>query len=419
MLNTGQNILKYTIIFITLVYLSACSTLDKAADDILGRNTSTKPNTDQVYYPNNIEDAQNNKIGQITTKQYKIALFLPVKSGSIAIKKAAISLLNAARLANDEIKNPNMNLLVYPTDGTNNTIIPAAKRAVQDQIDLIIGPLLSPSVVAAKKYSEPAGIPMIAFSNNQASVNGGFSYLLSYLPEQNVSNIVSYALSQGHTNFGLFASNTPYGKRVGDTFIQNVHESGSKITNAVFFTENTADFYEKTKAVTEVELRSSPNTPTSWTSIMLPDRASVMMQVMPLFRNYEIDFKNTLFLGSGIWHDPRILEIEELDGAVFAAPNQKTMQVFEDRYQAAFKEKPTQIASLAYDAVGLASGLIRQYPNNPFDINNITNPNGFSGVGGIFRFKNNGLSERGLSILKIENKQFKLAVPAPNTFSGS
>ena len=406
--------MHYIILMVLIGLVSACSykPLDNIPlmNDVF--NTSTKP----VSKPR--QNVYNTK-PVIQRKKYKVALFLPLEANSVPIKKAALSLLNAARLAYKEVKNPYMELIIYPTDGTNNTIAPAAQRAVHDKIDLIIGPLLSPSVVAIRRYTEAAGIPMLAFSNDQKSVNGGLSYLLSYLPEQNVSNIVNYAIENGHSQFGIFASNTPYGKRISDIYQQEVNGRKGRVTNAVYFNENSADFYEKAKEISEIELRPSATQPTSWSAIMFADRASLMMQTVPLLTRYNVSFKNSLILGTGIWNDPRILEIEELDGAVFAAPNHKTIKIFQTRYAKMFQEKALTIASLSYDAVALASGLIKQYPNDAFSVKNITNPNGFTGVGGIFRFRNDGLSERGLSILQIKDRKFKVIIPAPDTFIGS
>ncbi len=420
MSRTVQKTIHYCMTLIIAVLLSACSYINSHVDTNHTNHTSggTFDNHQQhIPQPSPIDSQQLTSIPE--NKHYKIALFLPIKSSSVPIKTAALSLLNAARLAHQEINTKNMDLIVYPIDDTNETIIPAAERAVQDKVDLVIGPLLSPSVVTTRRYTEAAGIPMIALSNDQTAVNGGLSYLLSYLPEQNIANIVDYAFSQGHKDFGLFASNTPYGKRVGDTLIQEVNSRNGNVTKSVYFTENSADFYEKAKEVTEFDSRLSAETPTSWTSILLPDRATLMMHALPLLSRYNVNLKKSLLLGTGIWDDPRILEVEELDGAVFAAPNRTTLNIFETRYQEAYKEKPTTIASLGYDAVALVAGLIKRYPNNPFDIANITNPNGFTGVGGIFRFRKDGLSERGLSILRIQNKRFNLVIPAPDTFSGS
>ena len=271
--NISKKIIHYCFMFMIAVMLSACSHLN--TDTLFGNKQQKIPPSS---YPNN-QPVQT----PVANKHYKIALFLPVKSASVPIKTVALSLLNAARLAHQEINAPNMDLIVYPIDDTNGTIIPAAKRAVKDKVDLIIGPLLSPSVVTTRRYTEPAGIPMLALSNDQNAVGGGLSYLLSYLPEQNIANIVHYAISQGHKDFGLFASNTPYGKRVGDTLIQEVNSRNGRVTNSVYFTENSADFYEKVKQIAEFETRQSAETPTSWTSLLLPDRATLMMHTLPLF----------------------------------------------------------------------------------------------------------------------------------------
>ena len=55
------------------------------------------------------------------------------------------------------------------------------------------------------------------------------------------------------------------------------------------------------------------------------------------------------------------------------------------------------MASLAYDAVSLVALLSPGRPYHRFTIGALMDPNGFSGVNGIFRFKADGTSERGLA----------------------
>ena len=43
-------------------------------------------------------------------------------------------------------------------------------------------------------------------------------------------------------------------------------------------------------------------------------------------------------------------------------------------------------------------------------------PNGFSGVDGIFRFNADGTSERGLAVLEVRPGGFDVVNPAPTTF---
>ena len=46
----------------------------------------------------------------------------------------------------------------------------------------------------------------------------------------------------------------------------------------------------------------------------------------------------------------------------------------------------------------------------------LTNPNGFSGVDGIFRFRSDGSAERGLAILEVSPNGFAVVDPAPRSF---
>ena len=46
----------------------------------------------------------------------------------------------------------------------------------------------------------------------------------------------------------------------------------------------------------------------------------------------------------------------------------------------------------------------------------IGNPNGFSGVDGIFRFRPDGTAERGLAILEVRREGFRVISPAPDDF---
>ena len=57
-----------------------------------------------------------------------------------------------------------------------------------------------------------------------------------------------------------------------------------------------------------------------------------------------------------------------------------------------------------------------QTPEQVFSRSALFNPNGFAGVDGIFRFHSNGLVERGLAVLEIQNGTLVVQDPAPVTF---
>ena len=49
----------------------------------------------------------------------------------------------------------------------------------------------------------------------------------------------------------------------------------------------------------------------------------------------------------------------------------------------------------------------------------LTNPSGFNGADGVFRFRADGSNDRGLSVLEIAGGAAKIVSPAPRTFTGN
>ena len=60
-------------------------------------------------------------------------------------------------------------------------------------------------------------------------------------------------------------------------------------------------------------------------------------------------------------------------------------------------------ASLAYDAVSLVAALVKTRADGRFSPESLTNPSGFSGVDGIFRFRRDGTCERGLAVMEMRD----------------
>ena len=86
---------------------------------------------------------------------------------------------------------------------------------------------------------------------------------------------------------------------------------------------------------------------------------------------------------------------------------------FNSKYSGAYGSKPPRIASLAYDAVSLATGLARK---GDFSSAAITDAGGFQGQNGLFRFRSDGLIERGLAILEMTSDGPQVVAQPPNRF---
>ena len=75
-----------------------------------------------------------------------------------------------------------------------------------------------------------------------------------------------------------------------------------------------------------------------------------------------------------------------------------------------------KIASLAYDAVSLINSLA---VDGTIEKRDLLNPNGWTGINGIFRFKSNGVSERNMDIKEVIGgsvTKTKIISPAPANF---
>ena len=123
------------------------------------------------------------------------------------------------------------------------------------------------------------------------------------------------------------------------------------------------------------------------------------------------------FLGTGLWDDVATTHESALAGGWFAAPDPDAIRGFDAKFRGVYGASPLALASLAYDAVSLVALLASGTPYHRFTREALTDPNGFSGVDGVFRFAVDGTSERGLAVLKIEEGgNIAVISPAPRSF---
>jgi ABC-type branched-subunit amino acid transport system substrate-binding protein len=113
------------------------------------------------------------------------------------------------------------------------------------------------------------------------------------------------------------------------------------------------------------------------------------------------------------------LQIAGLQGAWFAAPDNAGFASFVTRYQRKFGAEPSRVATLGYDAAALVIVLARQQSSQRFSEAMLQNQTGFSGIDGIFRFRADGATERGLAVLQVSNGATNVLSPAPRSFSNS
>lgn len=335
--------------------------------------------------------------------QVKVGLLLPLSApGNAAV--AAQSMRNAAELALAEFQNPNIQLLIKDDSGTAQGAQQGAQQAVDEGAEIILGPLFAQSVPAAAQAARNRGISMIAFSTD-SSVAGRGVYLLSFLPESDVNRIVEYAAGTGKRSFAAVLPENAYGNVVEAAFKQAVPRRGGRIAA---FEKYGADRTQPAAAIGQA-LASAD-------SLLLADDGDSLVSVADALVAGGADLKRVQLLGTGLWDNPRVFANVNLRGGLYAAPDPSGFRSFSQRYRAKYGGDPVRTATLAYDGVALVAALARTQGGQRFSPEVLTNPSGFAGIDGLFRFRSDGTNERGLAVMRAAAGGGQIVAGSPKSF---
>jgi ABC-type branched-subunit amino acid transport system substrate-binding protein len=345
---------------------------------------------------------------QAADGQVRIALVLPLTAqGNAGL--AAQSMKNAAEMALAEFKVSNVQLLVKDDGGSPQGAQSAAQQAISEGAEIIVGPLFAQSVSAAGQVARSRNIPIIAFSTD-ASVAARGVYLLSFLPETDVRRVVSYAASRGKRSFAALMPDNAYGTVVEAAFQQEVARHGGRV---VVLEKYPHDANRTAEAVRRVAQAAG-----QIDSIFIPDSPDSVPQIAQALAANGVDFKRVQLLGTGLWGDDTRISAEKLlDGGWYPAPDQAGFRNFSGRYRARYGQDPVRTATLAYDAVALVAALVKTQGMQRFSEQVLTNPSGFAGIDGVFRFRPEGTNERGLAVLRVTPSGAQVISPAPKSFA--
>jgi ABC-type branched-subunit amino acid transport system substrate-binding protein len=340
--------------------------------------------------------------------QVKVGMILPLSAAGNA-GLAAQSMRNAAELALVEFNAPNIQLLIKDDGGNPLGAQAAAQEAVNEGAEIILGPLFAPTVAPAGQVARTRNIPMIAFSTDTSVASRGV-YLLSFLPETDVDRVVDYAASRGKRSFAALIPDNAYGNVVDAAFRQAVARAGGRIVAAERYPADRAAMQDAVRRIAPALAQAD--------ALFLPGDADLVTAAAQGLATAAVNFKRLQLLGTGLWDDQRIYQDSSLQGGWFAAPEAGGYRGFATRYRAKYGQDPARTATLAYDAVSLTAALTKTQGPQRFADQVLTNPSGFSGVEGIFRFRPEGTNDRGLSVVRVTPSGPQVVSPAPKAFAG-
>ncbi|HEX9470388.1 MAG TPA: penicillin-binding protein activator [Bradyrhizobium sp.] len=335
--------------------------------------------------------------------QVKVGLILPLSAtGNAGV--AAQSMKNAAEMALAEFQNPNIQLLIKDDGGNPQGAQQGTQQALDEGAEIILGPLFALSVPATAQLTRARGVSVIAFSTD-SSVAGRGVYLLSFLPESDVNRIIEYSASIGKRSFAALLPDNAYGNVVEASFKQAVGRRGGRVAA---FEKYSADRAGAARTVAQALNQAD--------ALFIADDGDSVVTVADALTAAGANLRNIQLLGTGLWDNPRVFASPNLQGGLYAAPDPSGFRSFSARYRAKYGSDPVRTATLAYDAVALVAALARTQGPQRFSPEVLTNPSGFAGIDGLFRFRADGANERGLAVMRVGSSGGVPVAGSPKSF---
>ena len=398
--------------------------------------------------PAGLEPAPLPEVSSITTIELggpvKVGLLLPLSGRYARIGEA---MLNAAQLALFDVAEEDFQLVVRDTGGTPEGAAAAARGALAENVRLILGPLFSTSVAAMAEEARLAQVPVVTFSND-LTIAAPSVYVMGLAPQPQIERLIAYAAGQGLSRFAVMAPSSPYGQAVISAAQAAAQRYAVSLSRVVSYppdaqdlsleVRSLADYDQRHQALlaerrllaargddaAKLALRRLDGLETlgkpDFDAVILPEAGKRLQVLAPSLAFYDVDPAEVRFMGTSLWDDPTLGKEPSLLGGWFTAPSRALWQTFAERYKDLFGAAPPRVTSLAYDATALAAVLARGAgrASEPFAYDELmlTQPSGFSGIDGVFRFLPEGEIQRHLAVLEIEREGFKAIDPAPQTF---
>lgn len=343
------------------------------------------------------------------TGPVRVAMLLPQSADGFGAL-AAENFINSASLALREFDSNTVNIVVKDTGGTETGAANAAREALAEGAEVILGPVFSKNVPQVAAIARPAGVPVITFSNSTDVGTRGV-YVFGFTPEPGIDRVVRYAGSTGSRSFAALLPNNAFGTLAEASFRESVNRAGGRIASILRYDYGNGEPAARAAEVGAVAASGQIDT------IFIPDAGDVAPQLVSAVKQ-AAPAAALRFIGSGQWDDPRIFRDPALTGSLYPAPEREGYNQFAQRYNAAFGKPPIRLAGLGYDAASLVIILTQNFGAARFSEDTLTSTSGFKGlVDGGFRLDSSGRVSRALAVYEVTASGPRAVSPAPAVFA--
>ena len=343
-----------------------------------------------------------------------VALLVPLGSGKSELDFLGNSLVNAARMANNDLASVDLNIKVYPTSGDAATAAVAAQQAVSEGAQVFVGPLFSTAAAAVAPIAAQSGVSVLSFSNN-TQVAGNNLYLLGVTFDSIANRVVGHAVANGQSNIAVIHSDDPAGAAGMQAASNAIARFGASFVGAFPYELSPQGISTAAPTIARQVSAAGANA-----VVLTDDPGAGLVFLTPVLASAGLNSKSTKFLGLTKWNVPaEAAATPSMQNGVFAAADPNVYSQFESRYSATYGSSPHNLAGLAYDGIAAIGAMItsaRASGDVALTSDQITDPSGFAGVNGVFRFRPDGGNDRGLALMQLRGGQAVVIESAPRSF---
>ena len=369
-------------------------------------------------------------------KEIKIALLLPLTGKHHKLGKA---LYDAAQLAIFDHGDPRMVIYPFDTKGSEFNSISIMNEIIEKDIKIIVGPVFSKIVSAITPIAKQHNITIFSFSNDIMIADQN-TYITALDVRQQVQKIASYAIENNIKYFATLLPGNDYGAQIVTELRKIVDMSQGMVLKTEFYNLNSditpnvrralnalkevpvnedgEPLFRKIAADETIPLDEETGKPLYYdiadfnTALLITENSPRQLdKIANLIAKHQLP-QNSRLIGLSGWEDNDALYRKEFSGSWYTALPRNNFAIYNAHFNNTYNYEPSKISSLAYDIISVISALAALDTSPPLEKDTIVNPIGFSGVNGVFRFKDSGAVERLLEIYEVDNNENRTILPA-------
>ncbi len=246
-----------------------------------------------------------------------------------------------------------------PAEAANAT----TKLITQDKVSLVMGPIVSSNVLATVKIAEDNKVVVMTptGTNEQITVDKGkvrpFAFRACFIDPFQGRVMANYAAKSLKVKTAVIYidSSSDYSKGVATAFEETFVKNGGKIVGKEAFLQKDQDFKA---TLTKIKAINAD-------IVFIPAYYEEVGKIVKQARELGI---NQPLLGTDGWDNPKVVEIAgaaALNNTFFsnhysAQDSDPNVKKFIDAYKAEYKEEPSSMAALGYDAAMIVVDAIKR-----------------------------------------------------------